>query len=54
MEEMSAREKNQSTRREILKKAGKIVVPTIITFQMTTLKVRASGTLDLPKGNPFG
>lgn len=44
----------QSSRREMIKKAGKVIIPTLVTFQVSALKVRASGTLDTPKGNPFG
>lgn len=59
MEDKLIRTINQSTRRDILKKAGTFVIPTLITYQMTTLRVNASGTettsgiLDLPKGRPI-
>lgn len=42
----------QSNRREVIKKVGKFVIPIIVTFQLTTLHVRASGSLDSPPGAP--
>ena len=52
MEKTPDRTDNQPTRREILKKAGKFVIPTIITFQISSLSVAAS--LGLPGvGNPY-
>jgi hypothetical protein len=42
-----------STRRDLLKKAGKFVIPTIFTFQLSSMMVQASGALDFPKGNPL-
>lgn len=54
MEEKPDHKGHQSTRREIFKKAGKYVIPTLVTFQMTTLQVQASGILDYPGlGSPY-
>lgn len=44
MSEMT-NEKKES-RRELLKKVGKFVVPTIVTFQISSLVVAASGKVD--------
>jgi hypothetical protein len=52
MEKMPAQANQQPSRREIFGKAGRIIIPTLATFQVSTLKVRASGSLDMPAPRP--
>jgi hypothetical protein len=57
-EDIPTRVNSPATRREILGKVGKFIIPTLVTFQLTTLRVQASttqgvNTLDMPRlGRP--
>ncbi|MHB9027322.1 MAG: hypothetical protein ACYC9O_00985 [Candidatus Latescibacterota bacterium] len=55
MEETLIRTDEKVTRREILRKTGKFVIPTLVTFHITDLKAQVSGevrTLGRPQGPP--
>jgi hypothetical protein len=43
----------KSNRREVIKKVGKFVIPTMFIFQVADLHAQPSGKLDMPKGNPI-
>jgi hypothetical protein len=43
----------KSNRRDVIKKVGKFVIPTLFTFEVAALHAQPSGNLDLPKGNPI-
>ena len=42
----------QESRRRMLRKVGRFVLPTLITFHLTTLKARASESFGMPNNPP--
>jgi hypothetical protein len=53
MKEVKEMNPKGAERREILKNAGKFLIPTLITFHVSELSVAASGEFGSPLGSPF-
>jgi hypothetical protein len=52
MEELSDHTEKQESRRSMLRKVGRFVLPTLVTFKVATLKAQASDPFGPTPGSP--